>query len=195
MENNLTGKTIALLIANGFEESQYTEIQRSLLKTGAQVCTITPQGRLVNSWHGTGWGHHFPADKQLSEVLAADFDFLIIPGGMHSISKLSENPHTTRILRGFVDGGKKIAVLGNAARLFILAERANGFTFAVNEEARKALVESGIGISDEIIHVSEQVISSAIMAEDKATETELIKNFTAEMIDFFTDRRALTTAA
>ena len=48
MDQPLAGKTIAILVANGFEEVEMTEAQRALLKTGAILRTISPEQGLVN---------------------------------------------------------------------------------------------------------------------------------------------------
>jgi protease I len=74
MDQPLAGKTIAILVANGFEEIEMTEPQRALLKAGATVRLISPEQGLVNGWHGAAWGHYFPVDRGIAEVLGADFD-------------------------------------------------------------------------------------------------------------------------
>ena len=103
----LNGRQIAVLVANGFEEVHFTEVQRRFAGTGAQVTVISPENGLVNGWHESSWGHYFPIDKQLGDVLAADFTALVVPGGKRSIDKLAANPHARRIMTGFVDAEKK----------------------------------------------------------------------------------------
>src|SRR3546814_15118488 len=85
MDHPLAGKTVAILVANGFEELEMTEPQRALLGAGATLKLVSPEQGLVNGWHGKAWGHYFPIDTQISEALAADFDALLVPGGKRGI--------------------------------------------------------------------------------------------------------------
>ncbi|CAK0744207.1 protease I [Azospirillaceae bacterium] len=122
----LAGNIVAIMVANGFEETEMTEPQRALLKAGATLKTISVEQRLVNGWHGKGWGHYFPVDKQISDVLGADFNMLLLPGGERSTTKLLQNPHTTRIVGHFLDAGKPIAAMDHGVELLAIARKLKG---------------------------------------------------------------------
>src|SRR6202790_2617313 len=100
MHKPLAGKNIAVLVASGFEEIQMTEPQKALLALGATVRLVGPES-LANGWHGAAWGHYFPVDAQISSMLSADYDMLLVPGGTRSLVKLAQNPHTRRIVSAF----------------------------------------------------------------------------------------------
>ena len=80
----LNGKHVAIMVANGFEETEFTEPQKRLLQAGATVKVVSRANGLVNGWYENTWGHFFPVDGDLAETLAIDFDGLIVPGGMRS---------------------------------------------------------------------------------------------------------------
>lgn len=124
MQGPLSGQKIALLVANGFDETDMTHAQRRLNSLGATLKIVSVESGLVNSWVGTGWGHHFPTDGHVSTVLAADYDALYAPGGRRSIDKLKDNAHARRIVRGFFDAHKPMMLLGCAVELLAAAERA-----------------------------------------------------------------------
>lgn len=123
MQNSLTGRKIAILVANGFHEHHMTEAQRALIQTGARVTVVSLKSGLINSWKDGEWGLNFTVDAPLSMVLAADFDMLYVPGGQRSIDKLSESAHTSRIIRGFMDARKPVAMQGEALELLTRADR------------------------------------------------------------------------
>jgi protease I len=150
-EKPLAGKTVAILVANGFEEIEMTEPQRALLAAGAALKVVSTEQGLVNGWHGQAWGHYFAVDVQLSSALAADFDALLVPGGERGVAKLAANPHTRRIVRGFIDAGKPVAAIGHAPQLLVLAERAQGRTVAAADAVRDALIAAGATVSDEVL--------------------------------------------
>ncbi|MFV3127678.1 DJ-1/PfpI family protein [Niveispirillum sp. KHB5.9] len=178
-EQLLAGKNIAILVANGFEELEMTDPQRALLKAGAKPKVISPEQGLVNGWHGASWGHYFPTDRHVGEVLAADFDFLVLPGGDRSVAKLAANPHTRRIVGSFVDSGKGIVAFGKGVELLALVERIKGRTVTGAESARAALEAAGAKWSDEAI-VQDRVLLTAKSSEDMSELVDaMLRNFVA----------------
>ena len=116
-------KSVVILVANGFDEVDFTEGQRAFVKSNIKASVISCEAGLVNSWRDNGWGHHFPVDAHVSTVLGSDYDCLFIPGGERSISKLSDNAHAKRIVRSFIDAGKPVAMQGNALDISAICER------------------------------------------------------------------------
>jgi protease I len=143
MSKPLSGQRVAILVANGFDETDMTHAQRALMMLGASQKIISSESGLVNSWTGTSWGHHFPVDAQVSSVLAADFDALYVPGGRRSIDKLKDSAHVKRIARGFFDAGKPMMMLGCAIELLAAAERAAGCIVTGDAESEKILTDAG----------------------------------------------------
>jgi putative intracellular protease/amidase len=182
----LAGKTVAILVANGFEETDMTEPQRALLAAGAQLKTISPEQALVNGWHEAAWGHYFPVDGALSEALAADFDALLVPGGSRGVEKLAGNPHTKRFLKGFVDGGKPVAIVGDAVGLLPVVERAEGRTVAADESVAGVLTEAGATLSEEPIVADQALLTIRHGAEVEAVKDAVVKHV-AEIVDQVAD--------
>ncbi|GAB5389634.1 MAG: type 1 glutamine amidotransferase domain-containing protein [Alphaproteobacteria bacterium] len=182
MTDTLNGKNIAILVANGVEEAHLTAIQRAMLKHGAKAVVVSPENGLVNSWHNNGWGHYFPVDKSVDETLSADFDMLIIPGGVRSTDKLKGNAHTNRIITGFADGSKKIAALGHGVDLMINAERIAPMTVAVSEDLKEAVETAGGKVSEEVM-ISEDNLFTAIGDDEEQVDTviEALLGFFAEV--------------
>ena len=143
MSKPLSGQKIAILVANGFDETDMTHAQRKLAALGATLKIVSTENGLVNSWVGTGWGHHFPTDGNVNTTLAADYDGVYVPGGKRSTDKLKENAHVKRILRGFFDAGKPMALLGTAVELLVACDRAKGCTVTGDEALEKTLIDAG----------------------------------------------------
>lgn len=120
-------KNIIILVANGFDEADFTEGQRRFAQKGAKVSVVSCDTGLVNSWRDSSWGHHFPVDQNVSTVLGSDYDCLFIPGGERSIAKLSESAHAKRIIRSFIDADKPVAMQGNATELLSACDRTNAY--------------------------------------------------------------------
>jgi len=178
MDQPLAGKTIAILVANGFEETEMTEPQRALLKTGATLKVLSPEQGLVNGWHGKAWGHYFPVDQQIAEVLAADFDMLILPGGERSVAKLAANPHTRRIVSSFMDGGKPVAAIDDGVSLLAVAQKVKGRTLTGSPAVREALEAAGAIWSEEPITIDKALVTADGLDNLQAFVEQLVKSFT-----------------
>ena len=103
-EKLLDGRTVAILVSNGFDEIEFTDPQKRLSELGATVKVVSRVKNLVNGWYEGNWGHFFPVHADVSDTLAIDFDGLIIPGGIRSVDKLFNDPHGKRILKAFLKG-------------------------------------------------------------------------------------------
>jgi protease I len=160
MQKPLAGKKIAVLVASGFEEIQMTEPQKALLALGATLKLVGPES-LVNGWHGDSWGHYFPVDAQLSSMLSADYDMLLVPGGARSMIKLAQTPHTKRIVAAFVDDLKPVAMVGHGVEVLVIADRAEGATVTGAPESRAALEEAKASWVEEPVLLAGNVLTAS----------------------------------
>src|SRR6201995_4825329 len=138
MHKPLAGKNVAILVASGFEDLQMTESQKALLALGATVKLGGPES-LANGWRGDSWGHYFPVDGQLSSMLSADYDMLLVPGGARSLIKLAQTPHTKRVVSVLVGDQKPVALIGDGVEILVIADRAEGMVVAGAEQSKAVL--------------------------------------------------------
>jgi len=68
MENKLDNKKVAVVITNGFEESEFTEPVKALKESGAIIEVISLKAGEVKSWSNKNWSNAYPVDKVISEV-------------------------------------------------------------------------------------------------------------------------------
>ena len=121
-EKRLAGKKAAIMVANGFQETHMTEVQKVLTQQGSGSAVISNEVGVVNGWHEDSWGHNFFVDSSLNKVLPSQYDALLIPGGERSLQSLSMNAHAKRIVKGMIDSGKPVGLLGRAPVILIAAE-------------------------------------------------------------------------
>lgn len=153
---------IAILAAAGFEETTFTDFQKALLAAGHVARVVTPDAGLVQGWHEEGWGHHFMADDNLSDVLSADFSGLIVPDGQRSNQTLAANPHARRFVKAFVDTGKPVLTVADAATLLVAAEVAAAKRVTGPATVRDALTQAGAAwADDEAIVTDGNVVTTA----------------------------------
>jgi protease I len=177
MHKPLAGRKVAILVGNGFDEVQMTDMQRALLSAGAMPKIVSTSNGLVNGWQGSTWGHYYPVDQQVSETLAADFDMLVLPDGERSLTKLLQTAHSLRIVRGFRDASKPVAAVGFGASLIVEAGRAQGLEMVIEESMRAKAEAAGAKLSSDATIMDDNVMTAA--------NTVDMPTFIESMLSFF----------
>jgi protease I len=157
----LAGKTVALLVANGFAEEQMTETQKALVAAGATPKVVSPEIGLVNGWHEGTWGHNFYVEIKPGNVLPSQYDGLVVPGGERSMAALLENAHARRIVKGMLEAGKPVGILGEAVELLVRAEASAGRTVTGAAKVREPLEAGGATWSDAPVVTDGKLITAA----------------------------------
>ena len=140
---HLSGKTIAIMVASGFDETAFIAIQRAMMEAGAKLKIVSREAGLTNAWNGTGWGMSYPADATLSTALAIDYDGLIIPAGKRHIDTLENEAHAKRVLRAFLREDMPVLIQGDAKSLLQLVDVAADRPHATSDDAGGAPVVDG----------------------------------------------------
>ena len=120
--SNFSGKTIAIMVASGFDEAAFIAIQRAMMTAGGKLKVVSREAGLTNAWSGIGWGMSYPADATLSTTLAVDYDALIVPSGSRHIESLKTEAHAKRVLRAFLREDMPVLLQGEAISLIDLIE-------------------------------------------------------------------------
>src|SRR5215216_5802275 len=98
---NLSGKKVAILVADGFEQVELTEPKQALEQAGAQTKIVSPAQGKVKGWQHTEWGDQFPVDIPLAQARADDYDALLLPGGVMNPDKLRANKQAVQFVKAF----------------------------------------------------------------------------------------------
>ncbi len=128
MTNNLKGKRVAILVADGFEQSELLEPQKALKEAGADTKIISPADGNVKGWNHKDWGTEVSVDIPLKSAQAEDFDALLLPGGVMNPDHLRMNPDAVRFVRDFVDSGKPVAAICHGPWTLVEADVLRGRT-------------------------------------------------------------------
>jgi protease I len=161
----LSGTKIAVLIANGFDETNFISVQKSLIEMGATVRLVSSNQGLVNGWDGAGWGHNYAVDEQLNTALGADYDALVVPGGRRSTEKLKLTAHTRRFIGSFMASRKPVAVMGDGVTLMALTEQLAGHEVTGPEDCREECERAGAVWAATPVHQDERLLTGACSEE------------------------------
>jgi protease I len=141
--NQLHGRRIAVLAADGFEKVELSVPVAALRAEGADVDIVSLRpGRI------RGVNLHEPAsrvsvDRTLPEASVADYDALLIPGGFINPDLLRQSETARRFVREFDASGKPIATLCHGPWLLASAGLTKGRTMTSWPGVRDDLVNAG----------------------------------------------------
>lgn len=139
----LIDKKVAILAAPGFEDSELIGPLETLKNNGAQT-TIIGLGEDDKRGIRGKRGAVVPADATIDEVLAGDFDALVIPGGK-SPRHLRRDQRVLDFVRSFDHDRKPIAAICHGPQVLVSAGVLKGRTatgyFTVSREIKKAGAE------------------------------------------------------
>src|SRR5512133_3140534 len=106
---DLSGKKIAILATNGFEESELFQPLEALKKTGAEVLIVSPEKGKIKGWKHGNWGKEIDVDITIDKADESDFDALVLPGGVINPDKLRRDQQAVSFVRRFFDNNKLVA--------------------------------------------------------------------------------------
>jgi protease I len=160
MAAELAGKKVAILVANGFEQSEMTEPRNALIEAQAQVSLVSPEAGTVKGWQHSQWGDRFPVDVALSEAKADDFDALVLPGGVMNPDHLRRNEWALQFVRAFFEAGKPVAAICHGPWTLIDAGVVAGRKMTSYESIQTDLKNAGAEWVDEEVVVDNGLVTS-----------------------------------
>jgi protease I len=119
----LTGKRIAILAEEDFEDSELTEPLRAMKDAGARVLIVGSGSK--KSYRGKRGTAEVKADTTADRVEASDFDAIIIPGG-YAPDKMRRHQSMIDLVRKAHEEGKIIAAVCHGPQLLISADIVRG---------------------------------------------------------------------
>ena len=122
---DLSGKRVAILVEDEFEDFELTGPLEALRAAGAVVMLIGPtQGATYRGKHGEAI---VASDLAAGAARMEEFDALVIPGG-HAPDKMRMRHAMVDLTRDAMEAGKPVAAICHGAQLLISADALRGRT-------------------------------------------------------------------
>ncbi|WP_158884608.1 type 1 glutamine amidotransferase domain-containing protein [Rhodanobacter sp. L36] len=159
--SRLSGRSIAILATDGFEQSELTEPKRLLEEAGAEVSVIAPGGASkIKGWDKKDWGKSVDVDVALADADEADYDALVLPGGVMNPDKLRLESAAVELIKAFGESGKPIAAICHGPWTLIDAQLVEGRTMTSWPSLRADLENAGATWEDrEVVHDGQLITS------------------------------------
>lgn len=175
--DQLKGLKVAILIADGFEQSEMTEPRKALDKAGAQTKIISPNKEKVKGWTKKNWGDEFPVDIELSQANAEEFNALLLPGGQMNPDILRMNLVAVDFVKSFIKSHKPIAAICHGPWILINAEGVKGKTITSWPSIKIDLINAGANWVDKEVAKDDNIITSRKPDDIPAFNTAMIQLF------------------
>src|SRR6059058_2990358 len=159
-KKDLTGKKIAILVDEGFEQVELIKPRKALDKTGAQTQVVSPQQGEVRGWNMKRWGKTIAVDVPLESADPSQFDALLLPGGVMNPDKLRTNPKVVEFVKHFFDAGKPVAAICHAPWTLVEADVVKGRTLTSWPSLKTDIRNAGGTWVDEEVHVDGGLVTS-----------------------------------
>jgi protease I len=162
MSTDLSGKRIAILVDNYFEEEEMTRPLKALKDAGAKVDLIAAEAidGQVQGLNHIEKGKLFKIDKSLEAANSEDYDVLILPGGAVNADKLRAIDKANEWVRNFISKGKPLAVICHAPWLLASAGVAEGRRLTSFPTIKDDLKNAGADWLDEEVVIDGSIITS-----------------------------------
>jgi len=176
--HSLAGKKVAILVTDGFEESELVSPLEALKNAGANVSIVSIQdsANSIRGWTNGTWSEKtIKVDGTVPTMKAENFDALMLPGGVMNPDKLRTNTDAVSFVRDFFSAGKPVAAICHAPWLIIEAGAAKGRRMTSYPSIRTDVTNAGATWVDKSV-VTDQGLVTSRSPED-------LKDFNAKMLE------------
>jgi protease I len=160
MSTELKGKKIAILATDGYEQAELTEPRSNLEKAGAKVEILSLKAGEIKGWDKTDWGSTVKVDRLITDAKPADFDALILPGGVMNPDKLRTSKSAVEFVKNFANTGKPVAAICHGPWTLIEAGVVRGRTMTSWPSLHTDLTNAGAKWVDEMVVTDGNLITS-----------------------------------
>ena len=171
----LTGKKVAILTENGFEEVELTSPKKALEDAGAEVEIVSPQKEKVKAWAHDHWSIELPVDVNVEEADPNDYDALMIPGGVLNPDKMRLNDKCVEFAQQFLQDGKPVAAICHGPQLLIETGMLEGRNITSYPSVKTDMINAGAIWTDREVIVDNGLVTSRSPKDLEAFNKKMIE--------------------
>ena len=161
MPNELHGRTIAILAADGVERVELEQPRTAVEDAGGRVSLLSVKtGEIQARDHDLEPAGTFEVDQVVADAKVDDFDGLILPGGTVNPDKLRIDESAVAFVRDFVRSGKPVAAICHGPWTLVEADVVEGRTLTSYPSVRTDLRNAGATVVDQQVCIDGSLITS-----------------------------------
>ena len=178
MAAELSGKRIAFLMDNeGVEQVELEKPLQAIRDAGAEADVIAPDPGGVQAFNHLDKGDTFDVDKTVSDADAADYDGVVLPGGVANPDNLRQDTEAVAFLRAFFEAGKPVAAICHAPWMLVEADVVKGRKVTSWPSVRTDLENAGAEWVDQEVVTDSGLVTSRKPDDIPAFNAKAIEEF------------------
>jgi protease I len=152
--NELADRRIAFMIANeGAEQVELTEPWQAVKDAGGTPELLAPEPGRAQAFNHLDKADTFTVDKAIGDADPADYDALVLPGGVANPDQLRTVPEAVQFARSMFEAGKPAAVICHGPWTIVEADLVRGRTLTSWPSLRTDIDNAGGTWVDEEVQV------------------------------------------
>lgn len=179
---DLSGLSVAILALDGFEQAELAQPRKALQQAGAQARIVSAKTGQIQGFNHDKPADRFDVDLTLEQADPAEFDAVLLPGGVMNADALRVDPHAQRFVQAMQRAGKPFAIICHAPWLLVSAGLAKG---------RK--LTSWPTLQDDLRNAGAQWVDQAVVRDGNwvsSRKPDDIPQFNAALIELFAGQHA-----
>jgi protease I len=177
MGSELNGRRVAILVTDGFEQVEMTRPREALQQAGATTELISPEGKEVQGMNHSDKGDKFRPEKPLASARAADYDALLLPGGVANPDRLRMLPEAVHFVEQFFRSEKPVAAICHGPWLLVEAGAVKGRTVTSWPSLKTDIKNAGGNWVDREVVVDRGLVTSRKPDDITAFNRKMIEEF------------------
>ncbi len=161
MADELKGKKIAILAADGVEQVEYERPKAAVEEAGATTELLSiDSGEIQAVEEDINKTVKFTVDKVVGDASVEDYDGLILPGGTTNPDKLRMDDDAITFLQDYFKAGKPVGVICHGPWTLVEADLVRGRTLTSYPSIRTDIRNAGGTVVDEEVVTDQGLVSS-----------------------------------
>lgn len=181
MANKLSGKHVAFLFTEGVEQDELVKPLEAVREAGAEVDLVSLETGEVQMFDHHDKGETIAAEKAVADADPADYDGLVLPGGVINPDTLRTDEDAVAFVRGFFEQDKPVGAICHGPWLLVEADVVKGRTVTSWPSIRTDLRNAGAEWVDQEVVVDKGLVTSR--------KPEDIPAFSAKVIEEIAEGR------
>jgi protease I len=178
MADELNGKTIAIIAADGVEQVELEQPRAAVEEAGGKTELISLETGEIQAMNGDiDKGDTFDVDKAIADVSPGDYDGVLLPGGTINPDNLRQDENVISFLQEFAKSGKPIAAICHGPWTLVEADLVRGRTLTSYPSIKTDIVNAGGEWVDEEVVVDQGLVTSRNPDDLPAFNAKAVEEF------------------
>jgi protease I len=161
MADELQGKTIAILAADGVEQAELEQPRDAVTGAGARTELLSlEEGEIQAVNSDINPADTFAVDKTVASASVDDYDGLILPGGVANPDTLRLSDDAIGFVQAFFKTGKPVGVICHGPWTLVEADLVRGRTITSYPSIKTDIANAGGNWVDEEVVTDQGLVSS-----------------------------------